>query len=105
MKPVQLRIAGLHSYLDEQTIDFTQLCGAGVFGIFGPTGAGKSTVLDAMTLALYGKVKRAPRGTGATERSAGIGRGRKHGLYVVRPGLGERHADDARGGQVGEHLI
>ena len=34
-----------------------------LFGIFGPTGAGKSTVLDAITLALFGQVNRAPRQT------------------------------------------
>ena len=35
----------------------------GLFGIFGPTGSGKSTILDAITLALYGKVERAVNGT------------------------------------------
>ncbi|GIP39598.1 hypothetical protein J31TS4_28780 [Paenibacillus sp. J31TS4] len=63
MKPVYLSLAGLQSYREKQEIDFTQLCGTGVFGIFGPTGSGKSTVLDAMTLALYGKVERASNGT------------------------------------------
>jgi exonuclease SbcC len=63
MKPIFLRFAGLHSYIDEQRVDFTFLLGAGVFGIFGPTGSGKSTVLDAMTLALYGSVERAAHNT------------------------------------------
>lgn len=63
MKPIQLTIAGLQSYRAKQEIDFTRLCDAGVFGIFGPTGSGKSTILDAMTLALYGEVERASGGT------------------------------------------
>lgn len=63
MKPVKLVIAGLNSYRQEQTIDFETLCDGGVFGIFGPTGSGKSTILDAITLALYGKVERAANNT------------------------------------------
>ncbi|MFN2747044.1 exonuclease subunit SbcC [Bacillus sp. z60-18] len=63
MKPVSLSIKGLHSFREEQVIDFESLCDAGVFGIFGPTGSGKSSILDAMTLALYGKVERASNNT------------------------------------------
>ncbi|MCY8107634.1 SMC family ATPase [Bacillus spizizenii] len=63
MKPIVLSIKGLHSFREEQTIDFEGLSGAGVFGIFGPTGSGKSSILDAMTLALYGKVERAANNT------------------------------------------
>ncbi|BFH12827.1 SMC family ATPase [Paenibacillus melissococcoides] len=63
MKPIELRLAGLQSYREEQRIDFEKLCETGLFGIFGPTGSGKSSILDAMTLALYGKVERAAGGT------------------------------------------
>lgn len=63
MKPVRLTIAGLQSFREEQVIDFTRLSEMGVFGIFGPTGSGKSTILDAITLALYGTVIRAERDT------------------------------------------
>ncbi|ASF54597.1 Laminin-like protein epi-1 [Bacillus velezensis M27] len=63
MKPILLTIKGLHSFREEQTVDFAGLSGAGVFGIFGPTGSGKSSILDAMTLALYGKVERAANNT------------------------------------------
>ncbi|MDS1030165.1 SbcC/MukB-like Walker B domain-containing protein [Bacillota bacterium LX-D] len=58
MKPIYLRISGLNSFRQSQEIQFEQLCAAGIFGIFGPTGSGKSSILDAITLALYGKVSR-----------------------------------------------
>ncbi|WP_371375915.1 AAA family ATPase [Sporomusa aerivorans] len=63
MKPLLLKISGLHSFREEQEIPFAQLSELGVFGIFGPTGSGKSSILDAMTLALYGTVVRAGRRT------------------------------------------
>ncbi len=58
MKPVLLKIKGLNSFLQEQIIDFTRLSKFGFFGIFGPTGSGKSSIIDAITLALYGEVSR-----------------------------------------------
>ncbi|MCM3171048.1 SMC family ATPase [Paenibacillus sp. MER 99-2] len=63
MKPISLKVAGLQSYRDTQEIDFTVLTETGLFGIFGPTGSGKSSLLDAITLAMYGKVERAVNGT------------------------------------------
>ena len=63
MKPIYLRVAGLNSFREVQEIDFLKLCETGVFGIFGSTGSGKSTILDAITLALYGTVERAANNT------------------------------------------
>ncbi|RZT23261.1 AAA family ATPase [Fictibacillus sp. BK138] len=63
MRPLHLNVSGLQSFREPQTIPFSELCSGGVFGIFGPTGSGKSTILDAVTLALYGKVERAAGGT------------------------------------------
>lgn len=63
MKPILLKLSGLQSYRETQEIDFGALCEMGLFGIFGPTGSGKSTILDAITLAMYGKVGRASGGT------------------------------------------
>ncbi|KAI7260194.1 hypothetical protein KC345_g10123, partial [Hortaea werneckii] len=48
---------------EQQEIDFESLTETGLFGIFGPTGSGKSSLLDAITLAMYGKVERAVNGT------------------------------------------
>lgn len=62
MRPIRLKIRGLNSFVEEQTIDFTELCKRGFFGIFGPTGSGKSTILDGMIMALYG-IKAMSRGT------------------------------------------
>jgi len=63
MRPIRLEIEGLQSFREKQAIDFTTLSETGLFGIFGPTGSGKSTILDAITFALYGRVERACRGT------------------------------------------
>lgn len=58
MKPINLKIKGLNSFIDMQEINFERLTEKGLFGIFGPTGSGKSTILDGITLALYGEVSR-----------------------------------------------
>lgn len=58
MIPVKLEIQGLYSYKDTQVIDFGQLTAAGLFGIFGAVGSGKSSILEAILLALYGSTER-----------------------------------------------
>jgi DNA repair protein SbcC/Rad50 len=59
MIPVSLTIKGIYSYQDkEQTIDFTKLSSSGLFGIFGAVGSGKSTILEAISFALYGETER-----------------------------------------------
>ncbi|WP_419867726.1 AAA family ATPase [Clostridium perfringens] len=58
MKPIRLEVKGLNSFIDKQVVEFDKLTERGLFGIFGPTGSGKSTILDGITLALYGDISR-----------------------------------------------
>ncbi len=62
MKPVRLEIEGINSFSERQTIDFRPLIDAGLFGIFGNTGSGKSTILDCIMLALYGRSEKGQKG-------------------------------------------
>lgn len=58
MKPVHLEFCGINSFSERAEIDFRSLLEFGLFGIFGDTGSGKSTVLDCICFALYGDVTR-----------------------------------------------
>jgi exonuclease SbcC len=58
MIPIKLSIQGLYSYQELQEIDFQRLIGASVFGIFGKVGSGKTSLLEAISFALYGKTER-----------------------------------------------
>lgn len=62
MKPVSIRFRCFGPYMAEQYIDFSQLEQNGLFLICGETGAGKTTILDAMCYALYGKSSGGLRG-------------------------------------------
>lgn len=59
MRPISLTIEGLTAFRSPQSIDFSEL---DLFVITGPTGAGKTSILDAMTFALYGDVCRVKSG-------------------------------------------
>ena len=58
MKIRWLRITGIGPFAGAHTIDFTAFEDSGLFLLEGPTGAGKSTIIDAITFALYGDVAR-----------------------------------------------
>ncbi|HEX2089355.1 MAG TPA: SMC family ATPase, partial [Actinomycetota bacterium] len=55
MRPLKIDLKGFTAFREAQELDFSAL---DVFAISGPTGSGKSSLLDAMTYALYGRVER-----------------------------------------------
>jgi exonuclease SbcC len=55
MRPILLDMHGFASFREPTRVDFTD---TDFFALIGPTGSGKSTVIDAMTFALYGSVPR-----------------------------------------------
>jgi exonuclease SbcC len=55
VRPVELSIAGFTAYRDDVTIDFRD---TDLFALTGPTGSGKSSIVDAIVFALYGSVPR-----------------------------------------------
>ncbi|QUH24803.1 AAA family ATPase [Serpentinicella alkaliphila] len=65
MKPLKLTVSAFGPYSNLQTIDFTQLNGNNIFLITGPTGAGKTTIFDAISYGLFGEAS----GTSRTKDS------------------------------------
>jgi len=57
VRPLRLEIKGFTAFRDEQTIDFEN-DHLDLFAIAGPTGSGKTSILDAMTYALFGEIER-----------------------------------------------
>ena len=65
MKPKYLEFCGINSFSRKAEINFEQLLSSGIFGIFGDTGSGKTTILDSMIFALYGRIDRLKVGSGS----------------------------------------
>lgn len=69
MRLHQLTLTGVGPFLRRQEIDFDDLSGSGLFLIDGPTGAGKTTIIDAIVYALYGDVSGGSDSDGTRIRS------------------------------------
>ncbi len=78
MRPVYLEFCGINSFSEPAKIDFRDLLEYGIFGVFGDTGSGKSTILDCIGFALYGDVARSRSG-----RIADIINYRQDSAYVI----------------------
>ncbi|WP_410514459.1 AAA family ATPase [Paenibacillus sp. BR2-3] len=105
MKPILLKVAGLQSYREQQEIHFDSLCETGLFGIFGPTGSGKSSLLDAITLAMYGKVERAVNGTQGIMNHSEDSLSVAFTFELSSPGGSQRYRVERRFKRTGEQSV
>ena len=93
MKILELRFKNLNSLYGEWLIDFstTEYVFNGIFALTGPTGSGKSTILDAICLALYGSTPR-------------LGKITKSGNEIMSRQTGECYAEVVFESQAGRFL-
>lgn len=61
MRPLKLTMSAFGPYASVEEIDFTKLQGKNIFVISGPTGAGKTTIFDAISYAIYGEASGSDR--------------------------------------------
>ena len=55
MRPIKLTLQAFGPFADTQTVDFRDALESRLFGIYGPTGAGKTSILDGLCFALFGE--------------------------------------------------
>ena len=61
MRPIRLTLNAFGPYKGTEIVDFTAALDAGIFGIYGDTGAGKTTIFDGIAFALFGQSSGAER--------------------------------------------
>ena len=95
MKILSLRLNNLASLADEQVINFEDepLAHAGLIAITGKTGAGKSTILDAMCLALFDQIPRLKSAEGQLQDASGKSITIKESSQILRRGTAEGIAE------------
>ena len=96
MKITKITINNLASIAGEHSIDFTKepLKSAGIFAISGPTGSGKSTILDALCLALYDRIPRFQQNVGRARITDGERDISQTDVRnILRRGTGEGYAE------------
>ena len=90
MRPIRLEIRGFTAFREPQVVDFD---GLDLFAITGPTGSGKSSILDALTFVLYGRAERVGDGVRQLVSQGAATRGRRprvRGGRRTLPGRPER---------------
>jgi len=55
MRPLRLTMQAFGPYAEREVVDLREALEAGLFGIYGPTGSGKSSIFSAMSFALFGE--------------------------------------------------
>lgn len=73
MRPIRIEVQGFSAYRRSEAVDFE---GVDFFSLSGPTGSGKSSLIDAMVFALYGRVPRLGGNAVAPAITAGADRAR-----------------------------
>lgn len=64
MKPIKLVMQGFGPYAGREEVDFRDAIAARLFGIYGPTGSGKSSIFSAITFALFGQAAKSEQSIG-----------------------------------------
>lgn len=80
MRPIRIEAEGFMAYRDRAVVDFTDV---DFFSLTGPTGSGKSSLVDAMVFALYGRVPRLGGKAVAPAIKAGVDRARVRFFFEV----------------------
>ena len=85
----RLTLCAIGPFAETCAVDVEQLGASGLFLLEGPTGAGKSTLIDAIVFALYGDV--AGRASSADRMHSDVAEPRRHALRRARLQHGARH--------------